>query len=97
MTRKEELKGRASKFMEVQDRYPYRTSIDMLHAELLQVEREVWEKVCRYLDEEAAKSRSCEARSLRVGEFENARESEIQGIAEEGHAKWARAQQQEIG
>lgn len=88
MTRKDELRERALRFMADEHSEPS----DLVEL-LEQVEREVWEKViCKCFSMTAARLQYYDALSLPMQEMAKIRNEELQGLAE-----WLKAQQQEIG
>lgn len=91
MTRKEEFKQRALNFLADEHAEPS-DLVDML----LQVEREVWEKVAKHLEGAAAESRDFENKLMRKGNADAASDIQTQRLTEESYAAWARTQQQEL-
>lgn len=104
MTRMELLTARANDVVEAalsKDVCLSEAECQIMHevvlAELLRVEREVWENVAEHLEGEAFKSLSFENKLLLKGEMECASDIQSQRLTEESYAAWARRQQQEIG
>jgi len=104
MTRKELLMARANEVVEETlskdvclSEAECQTMREVVLAELLRVEREVWGKVAEHLEREAAKSRSFENALGRRGEMGCASDIQTQRLTEESYAAWARRQQKELG